>query len=255
MSSPGSAGPGRGFLVAVHDVTPAHGQSLARIYAELGELGIARYALLVVPDWHGAWPLDQHPRFVDELLLRQAAGAEVFLHGYRHDEAGFERSWMQRVRIAGRTAGSAEFLVAPPGEAARRIDRGLELLSRLGLKPAGFIPPAWLHGPGLGDQLRARKLAVTEGFWVIANVLAGRRVFAPALSWSTARPWRSRVTAGVAAGRCVVEASRRLVRMAIHPPDIGVPRVRRSVGATLRYLVATRQVVTYRETLEASGER
>lgn len=238
------------LLVAVHDVTPAHAPALGRIYALLEELGIARYALLVVPDWHGAWPLEKHPAFVDDLLHRQAGGADLFLHGYRHDELGFQRTWGQRVRIAGRTAASAEFLVAPPDEAQRRLDAGLELLTRLGLNPAGFIPPAWLHGPGLGDQLRARNLTVTEGFWMIANLATGRRMFAPALSWSTARPWRSRLTAALAAGRCIAEGSRRLVRVAIHPPDVETPVVNPSLGTTLRELATTRQALTYREVLQ-----
>lgn len=228
-------------------MTPAHGPSLSQVYALLDELGITRYALLVVPDWHGEWPLEQHVGFVDDLLHRQAAGAEVFLHGYRHDEAGFRRTWMQHVRVAGRTAASAEFYIAPPDEAARRLDRGLALFARLGLKPVGFISPAWLHGPGLVDQLRRRNLALTEGFWVIANVANGRRVFAPALSWSTARPWRSGLTARIAAVRRVVEAERAFLRVAMHPPDVEVAVVARSVGETLAHLSATRVAVTYRQ--------
>src|SRR5690348_3472918 len=45
-------------LVAVHDVTPAHAGRLDVLYRLLEEFGIRQYALLVVPDWHGAWPLD-----------------------------------------------------------------------------------------------------------------------------------------------------------------------------------------------------
>ena len=134
------------FLVAIHDVTPAHQASLSRIYALLQQVGIARYALLVVPDWHGEWPLDRHPPFVNDLLARQDAGVEIFLHGYRHDEVGFTRTWLQRLRVAGRTAASAEFRIAPPAETARRLDRGLELFSRLGLRPVDR-PPYGRSGP------------------------------------------------------------------------------------------------------------
>lgn len=240
-------GNGKRFLLAVHDVTPAHRASLERIYRLLQELRLTRYALLVVPDWHGQWPLDRHAAFVDDLLQRQAAGAEIFLHGYRHDEAGFRRTWRQRLDVAGRTAASAEFYVAPPEEGARRLDQGLGLFSRLGLQPVGFIPPAWLHGPGLADQLRQRNLAITEGFWVVVNVLSGRRVFAPALSWSTARLWRSHLTARIAALRGGVEWAQGAVRVAIHPPDIEVPVVARSLGGTLAYLNARRVAITYRQ--------
>ena len=240
------------LIVAVHDVTPAHRASLERIYRLLEGLNVARYALLVVPDWHGEWPLDRHAAFVDDLLQRQAAGAEVFLHGYRHDEAGFQRTWLQRLGVAGRTAASAEFYIAPPDETARRLDQGLGLFGRLGLKPVGCVPPAWLHGPALANQLRERRLGITESFWSIMQVAEERSIFAPALSWSTARRWRSYLTAGVANARRAVEAARGLVRMAIHPPDIEVPVIAGSLKQTLASLGASRRLVTYVDVMRSS---
>ncbi len=252
MTGKGEAGKGKRLVVAIHDVTPAHAGSLQRIYSVLSDLGITRYALLVVPDWHGEWPLERHAAFVDDLLARQAAGAEIFLHGYRHDEAAFHRTWTQRLAIAGRTAASAEFRVAPPQEAAERLDRGLALFARLGLKPVGFIPPAWLPSAGLAHQLRQRRLDLTEGFWLIANLAEGRRVFAPALSWSTARAWRSALTAGVAAARRVVERPRGVVRVAIHPPDIEAPVVAAALRRTLSTLTGARRQATYTEVMRSS---
>ncbi len=246
--------PKRRFVVAVHDVTPAHSSRLAHIYTLLAERGITRYALLVVPNWHGEWSLEKHAAFVDDLLQRQAQGAEIFLHGYRHDEVGFRRTWMQHLGVAGRTAASAEFRIAPLAEAARRLDHGLALFARLGLKPVGFIPPAWLHAPGLADQLRKRSLAITEGFWVVSDLAAGRRVFAPALSWSTARRWRSHLTARIAAVRGVIGPDRGLVRVVMHPPDVEVPVVARSLRHTLERLVHARHLTSYRRILALDGE-
>ena len=169
----------------------------------------------------------------------------MFLHGYRHDEVGFRRTWLQHVRVAGRTAAPAEFFIASPDEAARRLDQGLALFEGLGLAPSGFIPPAWLHGPRLADQLRQRRLTRTEGFWVISDLANGRRVFAPALSWSTARPWRSHLTSGIAGARRAIEAARRTVRVAIHPPDIDTPAVAASLRGTLASLSTSRRLVSY----------
>ena len=120
----------RRLLVAVHDVTPAHEDRLTRIFALLDRLGMTQYALFVVPNWHGEWPLDEHPSFVEELRRRQASGAEIFLHGLRHDEVGQQRSVWQQLRVAGRTASSAEFMFLSPEEAGACIDRGLELFER-----------------------------------------------------------------------------------------------------------------------------
>ena len=117
-----TVGGSRQLLVSVHDVTPAHERRIRRVFDMLAEFGVRRYALLVVPNWHGAWPLDRHPEFAEELRRRQAAGAEIFLHGLRHDEVGLKRSLVQQIRAAGRTAREGEFLSLSPPDAAQRID-------------------------------------------------------------------------------------------------------------------------------------
>ena len=53
--------------------------------------------------WHGAWPLDAYSEFTAALRERAAAGAEVVLHGLRHDEVGLPRALAHRVRTFGRT--------------------------------------------------------------------------------------------------------------------------------------------------------
>ncbi len=243
----------RRLLVAVHDVTPAHEERLQGIFALLDRLEITRYALFVVPNWHGEWPLGEHPRFVEEVRRRQANGAEIFLHGLRHDEVGRERSVWQQLRVAGRTGSSAEFMFLPSEQARARIDRGIELFAAGGLEPVGFVPPAWLHGPGLDGVLRERGLRVTESFWGLWDVLSGTRMRNPALSWSTQRQWRSDATALIAEARKWIERGRELVRVAIHPPDVEVPVVARSVERTLKGLLEERTAVGYREVLGSSG--
>ncbi|MGH9889518.1 MAG: DUF2334 domain-containing protein, partial [bacterium] len=76
------------LLVSVHDVSPAHASSVQRIWAYCGSVGV-QPALLVVPNWHGAWPLEDFRLFVDWLRDCEArgSGAEIFLHGERHDES------------------------------------------------------------------------------------------------------------------------------------------------------------------------
>src|SRR6266508_4123064 len=99
----------RRLVVAVHDVTPAHTPRLEALYRLLQEFGVRRHALLVVPDWHGAWPLERSPEFAAELAERAADGAEIVLHGLRHDEMGQPRSLGHRLRTWGRTDREGEF--------------------------------------------------------------------------------------------------------------------------------------------------
>jgi predicted deacetylase len=241
------------FLVAVHDVTPAHAERLQRIYELLGRGGIDRPALFVVPNWHGTWPLDEHASFVADLGRRVEAGAEVFLHGYRHDEVGHRRSVADRLRVFGRTAASAEFLFLSEEEARRRIDKGLALFRTVGLEPVGFVPPAWLFAGHTRRMARDRGLHLTESFLWLENTETGDRRFAPALSWSTARNWRSRATAALGDVRSRVAWPQPVIRISIHPPDVDVPAVRQSLERVVAHLASTRSFRTYRELLGTSA--
>jgi|SRR5690349_1672709 predicted deacetylase len=240
------------LLVAVHDVTPAHGRRLDVLYHLLDELGVRRYALLVVPNWHGAWPLADYPEFTAELRERAARGKEIVLHGLRHDEVGLPRSLAHRLRTVGRTAREGEFASLPPVEASARIAHGIATLRGVGLEPLGFIPPAWLARPSLPHVVREAGLKFTEDTrgLVLVNGHASERMPAPATCWSTRRRWRAAGSVVVAALRLRVERTRPLVRVALHPTDTDVPAVLASCRGTLAALLAQREVTTYGELLD-----
>ena len=235
----------RQLLVTVHDVTPAHAERVRRIFDFLSAAGITQYALFVVPQWHGEWHLERHAEFTALLRERAARGAEIFLHGLRHDEHGTRRSWAQEVRAFGRTDGEGEFLALPPAEAGARMDRGREILRAAGLTPVGFVPPAWLHGRDWRRLLRERGLAYSESSWAVCDVTAGRRIRASAFCWSTLAPWHPPAGALLAAARCRVQARAPLLRVAIHPPDIDSPTIRGSLERVLHALLAHRSAVSY----------
>ena len=135
------------LLVSIHDVTPALDERVRTLWAMCRARGVTP-ALLVVPNWHGEWPLDRSPAFVQWVRECVDNGAEVLLHGERHDEAGTPRGWRDAARAWGKTAREGEFLTLEEPAARERIDRGLALFSRLGLDAVGFVPPAWLARTG-----------------------------------------------------------------------------------------------------------
>ena len=237
------------LLVSVHDVTPAHARRLEVLYRLLDELGVRRYALLVVPEWHGAWPLAHFPEFVAGLRERAARGAEIVLHGWRHDEVGLARSLGHRVRTFGRTDREGEFASLAPAEAAARITRGRDALRAVGLHPLGFVPPAWLGGPGLEAAARAAGLVFTEGPGEVVALAEGSRLRAPATCWSTRRAWRAAGSVVVARLRLALERRRPVVRLALHPPDADAPAVLASCRRTLAALLARRVAISYHELL------
>ena len=213
----------------------------------LAACGVARYALLVVPDWHGEWPLPASPDFTAMLAERQRAGAEIFLHGLRHDEQGSRRALVHHLRAWGRTDREAEFLPLAEEGARRRVERGAESLRAAGLDPVGFVAPAWLYGRGLIAVLRARGFAFAEDACSVIRLADGRRFRAPAVQWSTRKWWRAAAGVGIAALRRPFDRPRSIVRLAIHPPDVESPAVARSLRSSLTALLAERRALSYGE--------
>jgi uncharacterized protein len=237
------------LLVAIHDVTPAHERWLDVLYRMLEQFGVRRYALLVVPNWHGAWPLTEFGEFTAQLRRRAASGAEIVLHGLRHDEIGQPRTLTHRARTFGRTDREGEFASLAPREAAARIAQGLVTLRTAGLEPRGFIPPAWLAAPDLPRVVRESGLEFMENTRGVVLLERGRMIAAPATCWSTRQPWRAVGSVVVAALRLRLERARPLVRVAFHPPDAGTPSVLASCRRTLAALLEQRTVIDYAELL------
>lgn len=221
------------LLVSIHDVTPALERDVRALWDLCAECGITP-ALLVVPNWHGRWPLDEFPRFAAWLRAREREGAEIFLHGERHDEVGLPRRLPDHVKAFGATAREGEFLTLDERAAAARIERGLERLRRAGLSPVGFVPPAWLAREATFRAVRDAGLAVSEDVATIRLHGRATRLASPVIRWSGRTPLRARVSAAVADVRWVTARGNWLTRVALHPSDLRHPASAASVVAHLK---------------------
>jgi uncharacterized protein len=233
-----------GLLVSIHDVTPALEAPVRALWTLCQAHGITP-ALLVVPDWHGAWPIERAPTFMAWVRECADAGAEIVLHGERHDEVGSPRGWRDEWRAVGRTAQEGEFLTLSYHEAAARIARGLTRLSTHALTPVGFIPPAWLAREETHRAVRDAGLHASEDAAGVRVHPAGVKLDAPALRWSgrtTARAWGSRAMAAV---RWRTQRDAPLVRLALHPQDLAHPITAASVLQETARWIAARPVVRY----------
>jgi predicted deacetylase len=231
------------LLVSIHDVAPPHEREVLRLWAMCRALGITP-ALLVVPDWHGAAPLEAHPAFVAWLREAASAGAEIVLHGERHDEVGRPRSVPDAVRAAGRTDGEGECLTLAPAELRDLVARGTARLRALGLDPHGFVPPAWLMRPGAEAAVGQAGLAWTEDDGAI-HLFPGGRIASPVVRWSARTPLRAWGSVAVAAGRWHLQRAARVLRIALHPRDLSHPATAASVDRALRRWSASRTTGTY----------
>lgn len=220
------------LLVTLHDVTPALADETRALWALCRARGIVP-GLLVVPNWHGAAPLESDREFLDWLRAAQDAGAEIFLHGERHDEAGMPRAWRDSWRAVGRTAGEGEFLTLDRAGASARIARGLECLARVQLTPIGFVPPAWLARPATFDAAAAAGLAVSEDVAGIRLLQQARVVLSPVVRWSARSAWRAYGSVCMAEARWRVQRTATPVRLALHPGDLRHAASARSVERSL----------------------
>src|SRR4051794_1893790 len=131
------------LLVSIHDVSPAHETNVRKLWELCRSRGLSP-ALLVVPNWHGEWPLEQYPQFVNWVQGGVEQGAELILHGERHDENGLRRGPGDAWRAWGNTAREAEFLTLENPLPGGETPRGLPHLNRGGPNPPGSFRPAGL---------------------------------------------------------------------------------------------------------------
>jgi predicted deacetylase len=232
------------LFVSIHDVSPAHEAAVHRLW-ELCRMRGLRPALLVVPNWHGAFPLEVHDDFTAWCRAAAAAGADIFLHGMRHDEVGASRGWRDEVRAFGRTDREGEFLTLRKEAARARIDEGLAVFRRVGLAPLGFIPPAWLARRDCRDAAAEAGLRLSEDERAVYVHPRGERLPSPVLRWSARTHWRARASALLARASARRYAAQPLVRIALHPQDLSHPTTAASIERTLDRWLAARNPCSY----------
>lgn len=226
--------------LSLHDVCPAFPREIENALELCQKFG-AKPALLVVPNFHGTAPLQEHSDFCRQLRGLAIDGHEIYLHGLLHQaemkprretEAGRPRGvrrWFAQRVVS---AGEAEFSDLGFAEAARRLDEGLSTLRSVGLNPQGFIPPAWSMPSWVRPLLGARNLRYTEDHLRVYDALRGTARTTLLINWATRT--RTRFWSTLLAGRALWRASSLMpVRLALHPHDFSHPRVAREIALFL----------------------
>jgi len=133
----------RALCVVLHDVAPPTWAACQWILGALREFGDFPVTLLAVPRYHGA---RRHRGFERWLGEREAAGDEIALHGYNHIDHARPRGPVDWLRRRVYTRAEAEFWALDYAEAKKRLRAGRDWMRGIGLRPRGFIAPAWLLG-------------------------------------------------------------------------------------------------------------
>jgi predicted deacetylase len=227
------------LAVAVHDVTPATYERCALIRDWLGDLGVDRVTLLVVPAPELHPFFQRSPALAAWLLDCRDHGDAIAQHGLQHRRMGRRhplRVWH------GRT--DTEFPGLSDEATAACVDAGRRMLEIAGVPPRGFVAPGYAYTPALREQLAAR-----FEWW--ATLLGVRRApartapaLSPALCLGTSSAFKRATSPSLL--RMGSALSGQLLRLDLHPGDFDHPGHVRAVEGVLRR-AKSRTAVTYDE--------
>lgn len=237
--------------LTVHDVTPAHEETLRRIHSALRELGVRRYSMLVVPDYHGRWLLDEFPDFCKWLSELERNGVEVVLHGFKHIAGSSPLSISERIRSALFTRGEGEFLGLDEKAAEKLLLEGRAVLERtLGIEVNGFVAPAWLYSRSSIAALARTGFTFAESRWRIWDPRTDRTILRmPAVNYAGGSFVKRTLAAFWVTVSGMLLRGSPAVRFAIHPCDFEDDVRQKAVIERLKTLLGRRETVSFSDLL------
>ncbi len=214
------------LCVELHDVAPATWPLCQRILARIDGLAALPVSLLVVPDYHHRGRITGDGAFLRAIDARLARGDELALHGLHHlDEGPVARTPREWLRRRVRTLSEGEFAATDAQVSAERIARGLAECFTAGWRVRGFVPPAWLLGPGARSVLASFGFTYTALRDHLVALPGWQPVRTTTLSYAAFSTWR-RALSRPALDLQLRHAPRELpLRLAMHPIDVRYPGV------------------------------
>jgi predicted deacetylase len=230
------------IIVSLHDVAPCTQQITNRIISELGRHGVNVCSILVVPDYHHQGLFTAHREFVTWLRGLEADGHEIAIHGYFHDRPPRPREAL-RDKFVTRfyTQNEGEFYDLNYEEALHRITTARDQFRAHGLKPHGFIAPAWLLGDEAERAVCDAQLEYTTRLRGVCDLRSGKMFPARTLVYSVHKRWRRALSRSWNAALFRLLKTKPLLRISIHPPDYSHPAVWKQI---LGFIAATKSVRT-----------
>ena len=229
-------------VVSVHDVAPCTQQITSTIISELSSHGVRVCSVLVVPDYHHEGLFARHREFAAWLRALEADGHEIVIHGYFHERPR-EPGETLRDKFMTRfyTQNEGEFYNLGYEEALRRITAARDEFRAVGLKPRGFIAPAWLLGAEAEQAVRDAELEYTTRLRTVCDLRSESTFAARTLVYSVHNNWRRTLSCSWNAALFRLLKNKPLLRISIHPPDFSQPAVWKQI---LGFITATRNART-----------
>jgi uncharacterized protein len=244
-----TAGAARDFIVvSLHDVAPSSQHVVNTIISELARHGVPVCSLLVVPDYHHEGLFAKDRQFVSWLRGLAAEGHEIVIHGYFHERPRRAKETL-RDKFLTRfyTKHEGEFYDLDYNEALRRIVGARDEFRAQGLKPRGFVAPAWLLGDEAQRAAHDAEMEYTTRLRTVCDLRSGDVFTARTLVYSVENNWRRAVSRTWNAVIFRFLKSKPLLRITIHPPDYFHPAIWRQILALIMATTSMRTATTYQD--------
>src|SRR5205809_3679898 len=235
-------------VVSLHAVAPRTQQLTITIISELSARGVRVCSILVVPDYHHEGAFAKHREFVTWLRAVEADGHEVVIHGYFHERPP-QREETLRDKFVTRfyTQNEGEFYDLNYEEALRRITTARDEFRALGLKPRGFIPPAWLLGKEAEQAVRDAELEYTTRLRTVCDFRSESIFPARTLVYSVHNGWRRGLSRSWNATLFRFLNTKPLLRISIHPSDYSQPTIWKQILGFIAATKNARTATTYQD--------
>ncbi|PYJ72422.1 MAG: hypothetical protein DME75_04905 [Verrucomicrobia bacterium] len=216
------------MVVSLHDIAPQSQDVTEKIVSELAQRGVRACSLLVVPDYCHQGLATKDRQFVSWLRDLESAGYEIVIHGYFHERPRHANETI-RDKFFTRlyTVDEGEFYDLDYDEAFRRITTARDEFRASGLKPRGFVAPAWLLSTEAERAARDAELEYTTRL-VRSN-------------------WRRAISRAWNATLFRLLKSSPLLRISIHPSDYSHPAIWRQIVDLIDAAIGSRTATTYQD--------
>ncbi|SNR82219.1 DUF2334 domain-containing protein [Desulfurobacterium atlanticum] len=200
------------FNVSIHDVTKSSLSKVKRIKELLMEEGIEKITYLLIPNYHRGETITEIKEEIQELV----SNGEPVLHGYTHK--GKEYFKLSPMKLF--TSNEGEFISFSEEELKKRLRKGKKILEEIGIRPKGFIPPAWLIKKSTIKTLKEEGFEFATNRYFVFNLKNEQKQFSPVVTFSCREPiqWLSKELFLLQTD--LYARFLKAVRIAIHPCDI-----------------------------------
>ncbi len=242
------------LVVSVHDVAPATQSASEKIIAAMARNGARFCSLLVVPDYHHRGRSMDDRAFVQWLRDLEEAGHEIVLHGYFHQRPRQPNETLRAKMITrSYTSDEGEFYDLGYAEAFARISRARDEFLGAGLKPRGFIAPAWLLSAAGERAALDAEMEYTTRLTTVRDLRTSQTTASRSLVYSVRNSWRRAASLAWNGALARGLTQTPLLRLGLHPPDLEHAAVWRQITRSVAQFSERRTPTTYRDWI--AGQR